>query len=401
MKTQTVPSIVPQKPRVNARVRDLPPSGIRKFFDLVATKPGVISLGVGEPDFVTPWHICEAGIHALEVGRTSYTSNLGLMELREEAAAFYERNYHYQYDPAGEILITVGGSEAIDLVFRSVLERGDEAIVIDPSFVSYAPLVTLAGGEPVRVPTEPERGFVPRRADLERAVTPQTRMLVLNYPNNPTGAALTREQAAAIVDFALGHHLLVVSDELYLQLTYDGEEVSFGAFPELREQLILIHGFSKSWAMTGWRLGIALGPGEFIDAMMKVHQYSIMCAPTLAQYGALEALKHGDEEVERMRKEYDARRRFITHHLNRIGLSCVPPKGAFYIFPSIRSTGMSSEEFATRLLEEENVAVIPGSAFGDAGEGHVRCSYAASLEQIREAVIRIERFVTRNRAADS
>ncbi|MEW6235933.1 MAG: aminotransferase class I/II-fold pyridoxal phosphate-dependent enzyme [Candidatus Omnitrophota bacterium] len=381
------------RPRVNRQVLELPPSGIRVFFDLVAGKPGVVSLGVGEPDFSTPWHICEAGIYSLERGHTSYTSNSGTPQLREELAVYLQRKFNAVYDPAKEFIITVGGSEALDLAFRSLLEPGDEAIVLDPSFVSYAPLAALAGGTPVCVPSSIENQFLPRLEDLEKAVSPKTRAIIVNYPNNPTGAALNQSQAEEIADFVLRHDLTLISDEIYMELSYEGRPATFTSIPEIRDRLILLGGFSKAWAMTGWRLGFAAGPSDFIAAMTKIHQYSIMCAPTTAQEAAVEALRHGDDEVERMRKEYDARRRYIVHHFNRIGLDCLSPKGAFYVFPSIRSTGLSSQQFAERLLEKENVAVVPGPAFGKCGEGHIRCSYAASFEDIQEAIQRIERFI--------
>ncbi len=396
MKPAVVEPIYHPKQRINRQVLDLPPSGIRVFFDLVANTPGVISLGVGEPDFPTPWHICEAGIHSLEVGHTSYTSNSGMPELREEISAYLERVHRCKYDPLAEILITVGGSEALDLACRAVLEAGDEAIIIDPSFVSYAPLAILTGAKAVRIPTGLDNGFKPRMEQLEEALSPRTKMIMVNYPNNPSGAALEKEDVEAIADFALRNGLFLVSDEIYLPLSYEKEGVSFTSIPELREQLILLHGFSKAWAMTGWRLGIVAGPKDVVNAMTKIHQYSIMCASSLAQFAAIEALKNGDEEVERMRQEYDMRRRFITNHFNRLGLTCMKPKGAFYVFPSIRKSGMTSEQFAKRLLEEEKVAVVPGTAFGECGEGHVRCSYATSLDDIREAVNRIERFLQRN-----
>ncbi len=394
MKVSTLPQTVTRKSRVNQTVTDLPPSGIRCFFDLVISRQGVISLGVGEPDFVTPWHICEAGIHSLESGRTSYTSNSGLLALREEISLYLEKNTGNHYDPAGEILITVGASEGVDLVFRTILEPGDEVIIIDPSFVAYPALVTLAGGIPVRVATRPEHGFAPRREDLDRALTPRTRALMLNYPNNPTGATLNQDQVQAIADFVLRHGLILISDEIYLPLTYEGDSLSFAALPGLRDQLVLLHGFSKAWAMTGWRLGFAAGPSDLIAAMTKVHQYAIMCPPTTAQHAAVEALKNGHKAVEAMRQEYDRRRRFISHHLNRMGLTCMVPRGAFYVFPSIQSTGLSSQDFAEQLLDERNVAVVPGTAFGECGEGYVRCSYATSLEALREALRRIEAFVT-------
>ncbi|MBN2326481.1 MAG: aminotransferase class I/II-fold pyridoxal phosphate-dependent enzyme [Candidatus Omnitrophica bacterium] len=395
MKVSTLQKETLSKTRINQRVQQMPPSGIRAFFELVIGKKDVISLGVGEPDFITPWHIREAGIHSLETGQTSYTSNSGLLELREEIAAYLLKTAGSSYDCRSEILVTVGGSEAVDLAFRTILDPGDEVIVVDPSFVSYAPMAFLAGGEPVRVPTFAENGFVPTMDDLERAASPRTRAMIVNYPNNPSGATLTAEQMNLIMDFVLRRDLILISDEIYLPLTYEGDALSFASYRELRDRLILIHGFSKAWAMTGWRLGMAAGPEDLIEGMTKVHQYGIMCTPTTAQYAAIEALRNGGDEVEAMRKEYDRRRRFFTHHLNRIGFDCFVPGGAFYAFPSIRAAGMTSQEFAEKLLEEENVAVIPGTAFGNCGEGHVRCSYASSLKELREAVQRMEQFAHR------
>lgn len=393
MKTPTYNITRTGRNRINRTVTDLPPSGIRRFFDLVAGMPGVISLGVGEPDFPTPWHICEAGLHSLEVGHTNYSSNSGILELREEVSLYFERYHQVTYDAKNEILITVGGSEALDLAFRAILEPGEEVIVVDPSFVSYAPLVTLAGGFPVRLQTSAENFFRPTIDELEAALSPNTRAIILNYPNNPTGMSLTRRDVDMIADFALRHQIFLISDEIYLPLSYEEEGVSFASVPELRDQLILIHGFSKAWAMTGWRLGMVGGPQDVISAMTKIHQYSIMCAPTIAQYAAIEALRNGAEEVVNMRREYDERRRYVSHTLNRIGLDCLTPKGAFYVFPSIRKSGLSSQDFAEQLLKEENVAVVPGTAFGECGEGYVRCSYASSLKDLREAMQRIERFL--------
>ena len=398
MKPHVVDLRAVSRRRINPKVEALPPSGIRRFFDLVANTTGVISLGVGEPDFRTPWHICDAGIHSYEIGHTSYTSNSGILLLREVLSEYLKRKLHCEYDPQDELLITVGGSEALDLTFRALLEPGDEVLIIDPSFVSYGPLTLLAHGVPVRIPTTAEQGFAPSREQLERAITPQTRALLVNYPNNPTGAVLSREQAQGIADFVQRHNLFLISDEIYLPLSYGGDKVSFTGFPELHDRLVLIHGFSKAWAMTGWRLGFAAGPRDVIAAMTKIHQYSIMCASTAAQFAAVEALREGDEEVESMRQEYDRRRRFITHHLNRLGLDCYEPQGAFYVFPSIRCTGLSSEDFALNLLEEEKVAVVPGTAFGACGEGYIRCSYATALEELRQAVVCLERFLTRHPA---
>ncbi len=382
-----------KKSRINPVVSSLPPSGIRKFFDLVAGKPDVISLGVGEPDFATPWHICEAGINSLELGHTSYSSNNGIPQLREEIAAYLQKQNNVTYNPQDEILITVGGSEALDLSFRSILEPGDELIIVDPSFVSYAPLVTLSGGVPIRIPTTMENHFLPLKSDLEKVVSPKTKGMIINYPNNPSGAMLSRSQTTEIAEFIIDSDLILISDEIYHPLTYDEEPLSFSSVPELKDRLLLLHGFSKAWAMTGWRLGFAAGPNDILSMMTKIHQYSIMCAPTTAQEAAIEALRHGDEEVERMKKEYDSRRRYITHHFNRIGLDCLLPKGAFYAFPSIKRSGLSSQVFAEQLLEKENVAVVPGDAFGECGEGHIRCSYATSLNDLKEAIRRIERFL--------
>ncbi len=390
--TQLKP-IQTERPRINRSVGELPPSGIRVFFDLVAEMPDVISLGVGEPDFVTPWHICEAGIHSLETGETSYTSNSGMTRLREEIAAYFQKHYSVNYDALKEILITVGGSEALDLAFRTLLEPGDEVIVVDPSFVSYAPLVRLAGGQAVRVSTTMDGEFKPQIQDLENALSERTRALILNYPNNPTGMTLTEDDVNAVAEFTLRNNLFLISDELYVPLSYESDHPSFCSLSQLKEHLILVHGFSKAWAMTGWRLGMVMGPEDVVSAMTKIHQYSVMCAPTTAQHAAIEAIRNGEDQVMAMRKEYDARRRFFVHHLNRIGLTCPNPKGAFYAFPSIQTTGLSSHEFATRLLKEESVAVVPGTAFGECGEGHIRCSYASSLEDLREALNRMERFV--------
>lgn len=358
-------------------------------------RSGVISLGVGEPDFVTPWHICEAGINSIETGRTSYSPNNGLPALRDELAAYLKETHNADYSPGSQILITSGGSEAIDIAFRAILEPGDEAIVIDPSFVAYAPLAVFAGGVAVRIPTTAETGFVPKLEQLYDACTERTKTIIVNYPNNPTGAGITDEQMREIAKFVLDKNLVLISDEIYHPLSYEGAAPTFASLPELKNNLILIHGFSKAWAMTGWRLGFAAGPDDLIGGMNKIHQYSLMCASTNAQFAAIEALKHGAEQVEEMRKEYDARRRFVVHHFNRLGLDCINPKGAFYAFPSIQKTGLSSDEFAHRLLEEQNIAVVPGTAFGECGEGYIRCSYASSLKNLRTAMQRIETFLKR------
>lgn len=383
----------PPRGRIAPKVANLPPSGIRRFFDLVQGTPGVVSLGVGEPDFATPWHICESSIYGLEKGRTSYTANAGMLELRRELAVWLRKQYHADYDPASEVLVTVGASEAIDLACRTLFDSGDEVLIPEPCFVSYAPEVELTGATAVSVPTQFERGFRVSVEDLERAVTPRTKGLLLNSPNNPTGAMLNRNDVAAIAEFVARRDLILISDEIYGPIVYDGKHVSFLEQPAIRDRLILIHGFSKAWAMTGWRIGFAVGPADVIGAMCRVHQYLIMCASIMGQEAAVEALRHGDAECERMRREYDRRRRVITAGFNQIGLECLLPEGAFYVFPSIRATGLSSEEFCRRLLEEEKVAVVPGNAFGPSGEGHIRAAYAASLETIREALTRIERFV--------
>ncbi len=397
MSTQPIP--YPEKVgkrRIAQKVQDLPPSGIRRFFDIVAETPGVISLGVGEPDFVTPWHICEAGIHALETGRTAYTPNQGMTPLRKAIGKFIQQQFQVEYSPQSEVLVTVGGSEAIDLACRAVLEPGDEAIVLQPSFVSYAPMVTMAGGVPVPVYCYAANRFLPTQSAIESAITPRTKMLMVNFPNNPTGAALDRSTFDKIVNVVLEYDLLLVSDEVYVPLSYDEEPFSFCTVPEIRDRLILLHGFSKAWAMTGWRLGFALAPADIIAAMNKIHQYTVMCTSTMAQLAAIEALEHGEEATLAMKREYDRRRRYVTHALNEMGLPTVEPKGAFYVFPNIRGTGLSSEDFALGLLKEEKVAVVPGPAFGECGEGHIRCSYASSMEALRKAMERMKSFVGRH-----
>ncbi|MDP2727871.1 MAG: aminotransferase class I/II-fold pyridoxal phosphate-dependent enzyme [Dehalococcoidia bacterium] len=378
---------------LSRKVDQIPPSGIRKFFDLLASIEGVISLGVGEPDFVTPWHIREAGIYSLEKGHTSYTSNYGILDLRFELARHLERLYGVEYDPGDELLITVGVSEALDLAMRAILNPGDEVIVPDPTYVSYIPCTILAGGTPVPVPTRLEEDFQLSPADVAARITPQTKAIILGYPNNPTGAIMDREKLEGIARLAEAHDLLVISDEIYDRLVYGVEHVCFAALPGMKQRTILLGGLSKAYAMTGWRIGYAAAPPEIMEAMVKVHQYTIMCAPTMAQYAALEALKSGEPAVQEMLEEYDRRRRIIVRGLNEIGLSCFEPRGAFYAFPSIRSTGLSSEEFAQRLLVEEKVVVVPGNAFGLCGEGHVRCCYATSMENIEQALERIGRFV--------
>lgn len=381
---------------VAKRIAEVPPSGIRRFFDIAATMEDVISLGIGEPDFVTPRRIIQAGIRSLEEGHTHYTSNSGILELRVALAEHLERLYGVQYDPERELLITVGVSEALYLALTAVLDPGDEVIVPQPCFVSYEPEVVFAGGKPVALPLQVEDAFQIRAEALEHLVTPRTKALLIGYPNNPTGAVMPREGLLKVAQVAQKHDLLVISDEIYDRLVYGVEHTCFASLPGMRERTILLGGFSKSYAMTGWRIGYAAAPAEILGAMRKVHQYTIMSAPTIAQIAALEALQHGEDEVERMRQEYDRRRRLIVEGLNAIGLPCFEPRGAFYAFPSIAASGMTSEEFSVRLLEEEKVAVVPGSAFGAGGEGFVRCSYATAYEKIEEALERMARFAQRH-----
>ncbi len=381
------------------KVQDIKPSGIRKFFDIVTemNDPEVISLGVGEPDFDTPWHIRDEGIYSLEKGRTFYTSNAGLMELKEEISAYLTRKCFVNYDPRNEIMVTVGGSEAIDIAMRAMLDPGDEVIIPQPSYVSYLPCVVLADGVPVPLPLQEKDQFKLTPELLESAITPRTKVLVLPFPNNPTGSIMTAEDLKPIVDLVLKHDLFVISDEIYGALTYGTDHVTIASFPGMKERTVLINGFSKAYAMTGWRLGYACAPQVILDQMLKIHQFAIMCAPTTSQYAAVEALRNGDEDVEMMREAYNQRRRFLVHTFNRMGLKCFEPFGAFYVFPSIKSLGMSSDEFAVKLLEAEKVAVVPGTAFGDSGEGFLRISYAYSLEELKEATGRIERFVKKLR----
>lgn len=382
---------------INSRVQSLKPSGIRKFFDIVAQMDDVVSLGVGEPDFLTPWHVREEGIYALEKGLTTYTSNSGLLELREEVSRYLEQQYNLSYRPQDQVLITVGASEAIDLAMRAVIEPGDEVLIPEPSYVSYAPCVILAGGVPVAVPTTNATDFRLTGSDLESSITDKSKILVLPYPNNPTGAIMERHDLADIARVIDKYDLLVVSDEIYSELTYGTKHVSIASLPGMYERTLVINGFSKAFSMTGWRLGYVAGDPELIAAMTKVHQFTIMCTPTISQYAAVEALRNGSESVEMMRSEYDLRRKFLVHAFRQMGLECFEPKGAFYVFPSIKSLGMNSEEFCNRLLEEERVAVVPGTAFGSCGEGHIRVSYAYSLHNLEEAVKRIGRFVHRVR----
>lgn len=380
------------------KIVSIPPSGIRKFFDIVSEMPDAISLGVGEPDFDTPWHIREEGIYSLEKGRTFYTSNSGLKELREEIVRYLEHRIHVSYDPLREVLITVGGSEGIDAAFRAMLNPGDEVLIPQPSYVSYEPCAVLADGVPVIIELKEENEFRLTKEELLAAITDKTKILVLPFPNNPTGAIMEKEDLEAIAEVCIEKDIFVLSDEIYSELSYKGDHVSIASLPGMRERTILINGFSKAYAMTGWRLGYACGPADIIAQMTKIHQYAIMCAPTTSQYAAVEALRNGDEDVAMMRESYDQRRRFLMNAFQEMGLSCFEPYGAFYTFPSIKEFGMSSDEFATRFLEEEKVAVVPGTAFGACGEGFLRISYAYSLEQLKEALGRLSHFVARLRA---
>ena len=379
------------------KVVEIEPSGIRKFFDVVNEMKDAISLGVGEPDFDTPWRIREEGIYSLEKGRTFYTSNSGLKELKEEICNYIQRKTSVVYDPKSEVVVTVGGSEGIDIAMRAMLDPGDEVLIPQPSYVSYLPCAVLAGGVPVVIPLQNKNEFKLTREELEAAITPRTKILVLPFPNNPTGSIMTREDLEPIAEVVKEHDLFVISDEIYSELSYQGEHVSIAEFPGLRERTIMINGFSKGFAMTGWRLGYACGPGEIIEQMIKIHQFAIMCAPTNSQYAAIEGLRNCQPEVDEMREAYNQRRRFLMHEFRRIGLKCFEPYGAFYVFPDVSEFGMTSEEFATRFLEEERVAVVPGTAFGASGEGFIRISYAYSLEDLKVALGRLERFIERLR----
>ena len=383
---------------LNKTVQEIPPSGIRRFFDIAAEMDDVISLGVGEPDFVTPWTVREAGIYSLEKGRTHYTANAGILELRQECADYVKRKYHVDYNYKEEVLITVGGSEAIDLMIRAILEPGEEVLVPEPSFVCYKPCTALAGGVAVPIETKEEDEFRLTPEALKAKITDKTKILILPFPNNPTGAIMSRADLEAIADVLRDTDIMVLSDEIYSELTYSDEpHTSFASLPGMKERTILVNGFSKTFAMTGWRMGYAMGPAPIIKMMTKIHQFGIMSAPTTSQYAAIEALKNCDNEVEEMRKEYNYRRRMIVDGFRNMGLSCFEPLGAFYVFPCIKSLGMTSEEFCMKLLEEEKVAVVPGHAFGESGEGFIRCSYAYSAEKIQEALERIENFVKKYR----
>ena len=384
--------------RLSPGVNAIAPSGIRKFFDIAAQMDDVISLGVGEPDFVTPWSIRESCVYGLEQGYTSYTANRGMPELRQEIVNLFKRRYNTEYDANTDVLVTVGVSEALDIAMRAVLAPGDEVLIPEPCYVSYQACTILAGGVPVAVPAKIENEFRVTVEELEEHVTDKTKVLLIGYPNNPTGAIMTRKDLEAVADFAEKHDLIVISDEIYGDLTYGGEEhVCFSSLPRMKDRTILLNGFSKAYAMTGWRIGYALGNPEVIAAMTKIHQYTMLCAPITAQVAAVEALRHGEKYMKKMVAEYDRRRRLIYDGLTKMGLECFEPKGAFYIFPSIKSTGYTSDEFAEKLLTTEHVALVPGSAFGQCGEGHVRCSYATAIDKISEALNRIENFLKNHR----
>ena len=379
-------------------IKTIEPSGIRKFFDLVSEMDDAISLGVGEPDFDTPWHIRDEGIYSLEKGRTFYTSNAGLKELKVEISKYLNRRFGLQYDYNKEILVTVGGSEAIDIAMRAMLDPGDEVLIPQPSYVSYLPCCVLANGTPVTIELKAENEFRLTAEELEAAITPKTKLLVMPFPNNPTGAVMEKKDLEAVAEVIKKHDLFVLSDEIYCELTYLEKHVSIASLPGMRERTLVVHGSSKSHAMTGWRLGYAYGPAEIIKQMLKIHQFAIMCAPTTSQYAAVEALKNGDEDVAMMREQYDARRRYLMERFKEMGLECFEPFGAFYVFPCIKEFGMTSDEFANRLLQTKKVAVVPGTAFGDSGEGFIRISYAYSLDDLKIALERVEEFITELRA---
>ena len=382
---------------LSSTIKTIQPSGIRKFFDIVSEMKDAISLGVGEPDFDTPWHIRDEGIYSLEKGRTFYTSNAGLKELKIEIARYLDRRYGMTYDYNKEIMVTVGGSEAIDIALRAMLDAGDEVVIPQPSYVSYVPCTVLAGGTPVIVELKEENDFRLTAEALEAVITPKTKILIMPFPNNPTGAIMEKADLEAIVQVVKEHDLFVISDEIYSELTYVDKHVSIASFPGMKERTVLINGFSKAYAMTGWRLGYACAPETILKQMLKIHQFAIMCAPTTSQYAAIEAIKNGDADIEKMCKSYDQRRRFLLKKFEEIGLPCFEPHGAFYVFPCIKEFGITSDEFATRLLREEELAVVPGTAFGDCGEGFLRISYAYSIEQLKEAMGRLERFIGRLR----
>jgi aminotransferase len=385
----------PMDPFIADAVRDIPRSGIRDFFELVQGMQGVISLGVGEPDFVTPWHIREAAIYALERGRTSYTSNLGLLKLREAIASHLAAKFKLDYSPRSQVLIAVGVSEAMDLAFRALINPGDEVLYHEPCYVSYAPGIAMTHGKPVPVPCRAEDQFAVRAEAIEKLITPRSKLLVLNFPTNPTGGTMTRAELEKIAALVQRHNLVVLTDEIYAELTFEGEHVSIASLPGMVERTVFLHGFSKAYAMTGFRIGYACGPAEIIEAMMKVHQYTMLCASIISQEAAIEAIAHGEPDMMAMREQYRLRRNYIVDALNKMGLHCPLPRGSFYAFPNITATGLTSKEFAVRLLNEEKVACVPGGAFGPGGEGFVRCCFATGLEQIQEACERMARFVGR------
>lgn len=376
-------------------LKKVPPSGIRRFFDIVCEADDVISLGVGEPDYITPWHIRESCIHSIEQGETSYTSNYGLLELREQISELFAKKYNVEYNPESEVLVTTGVSEALDLAIRAIVNPGDEVIVVQPSYVAYVPSIIFAGGVPVTVSTKMSNNFKITPEELKNVITENTKAVVLNYPNNPTGATMDKADLEAIADVVVDNDLMVISDEVYDCLTYEGDHTCFSSLEGMRNRTILLNGFSKSYAMTGFRIAYALGDSEIINSMMLIHQYTMLCAPIVAQLGAMEALRNGNDELDKMIREYDRRRHLIVNGLNRIGLECFEPKGAFYAFPSIQSTGMTSSEFAENLLDDQKVVTIPGDVFGEAGQGFLRCSYATSKDEIQEALERIETFVNK------
>ncbi len=379
--------------RIAKTVRDIPRSGIRDFFEIVSSREGVISLGIGEPDFVTPWHIREAAVLALDRGVTSYTSNMGLLSLRRGISKYIEKKTGVVYNPKDEVLVTVGVSEGLDIAIRALIDPGDEVLYHEPGYVSYNPIIQFSYGKPVVIQTKKENGFRLTRAELEEKVTPKTKVLLLNYPNNPTGAALSKEGVEEIAAFAIEHDLIVLTDEIYDELTYDREHFSIISVPGMRERTIYLHGFSKAWAMTGFRMGFTCAPPELTEAMMKIHQYTMLCAPVLSQEASIEALKNADADIAYMKGEYKKRRNFIYSSFEEMGIPCIRPDGAFYAFANISRFGMTAKEFALKLLDAENVACVPGTAFGKCGEGFIRCSYATSLAEIKEAMIRIARFI--------
>lgn len=388
--------------RIADTVREIPRSGIRDFFEVVQTMGDVISLGIGEPDFATPWHIREAAIYSLEKGRTGYTSNLGLPRLRRTISDYVYNHFHVRYEPLSEVLVSIGVSEAIDIALRALLNPGDEVLYHEPCYVSYAPSITLAGGVARAIPTYAEDNFILKAEAIEKAITPKTRVLMLNFPTNPTGAAMPPEELEEIAAVCIKHDIVVLTDEIYSELTYDGKQhFSIAAVPGMKERTVLLHGVSKAYAMTGWRIGFVCAPVELIEAMMKIHQYSILCASIMGQEAAVEALERGGQSMVSMRREYELRRNYIVRGFNDLGLECFRPRGAFYVFPKISTMGLSSREFSLRLLREKKVAVVPGSAFGPSGEGHVRCSYATALDQIKIAIERIGEFCEELRVSEA